>query len=142
MGEVQRLLEELKKDIEPNPSTLIKSGPFCDLLGLVCEEYVLCDCVQDLTREERYEIAHWASCQHVAASYDDPPLPAIPEPTSLAKVVLKPGRKVLIEKDGRGVVTGYDWLPNSTVLDYKRAVVVLDSGAIKYVKLEEVIGVE
>lgn len=142
MGEAQRLLEELKKDIEPNPSTLIKSGPFCSLLGLVCEEYVLRDCVQDLTREERWSIAHWATVCHVAAAQDDPPLGRPEPPPSLAKVLLMPGRRVLIEKDGSGVVTGYDWPPTSTVLSHKQAVVVLDSGAIKYVELKEIIGVE
>ncbi len=140
----EKLLEELKADVEPNQAVLEKDEVFISLLGLVSEEYVLLDLVPDLTKEERYELAHWASCQHVAAAQEDPPLPSIPEPACMAKVALKVGRRVIVEAHGAGVITDYDWPPgNGGALDFKRPVVKLDdAGQLVYPTKAEIIGVE
>lgn len=144
MSEAQELLEQLTKEVEPNDNTLLKRQPFVDLLRLVTDEYVIDDLVPTLTREERYEIAKWASVCHVAAAQDDPPLPRPREPASAAKVLLKPGQKVVVAGQGVGVVEKYDYPPNNgglfAALDL-RPVVKLDSGAIFYPTRKEVIGV-
>lgn len=141
----QELLERLKKDVEPNPHTLEDDSTFVDLMMLVTEEYVVQDLVADLTKEERYELAHWASYQHLAAAYDDPPLPSTPEPACMAKVALKVGRRVVISGLGAGVIINYDYPPGPIwgALTYQRPVVKLDDGGkLTYPTREEIIGVE
>lgn len=141
-------LAQLFKDVEPNSATLTKTNAFCDLLGLVCEEYILRDFVEELSKEERYEIAKWASVCHVAAGCDDPPLGRPKPPEALSKVLLLPGRRVVLAGLGAGVVEDYDW-PDHTGGDAsmygmrKPPKVKLDEGGkYAYPLLKEVIGVE
>jgi len=147
MGTVSRgekILEKLSKNVVPNPHTLTKDSAFHDLLSLVTEEYVIDDLISELTPEERYTIAHWASLVHVAAGSEDPPLPMPKEPEVAAKVLLKPGRHVIIDGFGAGIVERYDYpasKPHQGLLP-KRPVVKLDGGGYAYPKLEEIIGVE
>lgn len=140
--EVGRILREIAEGVEPNALVLEADGIFCDLLGLVKEEYVVADLVGDLTKEERYEISKWALIVHVAASWDDPPLPRLPEPPALSKIVLMPGRRVLLEA-GHGVIESYDYPPEGGAFDFlKRPKVRLDSGEYMYPTRLEIIGVE
>ncbi len=135
-------LKQLFKDVKPNINTIVKVGPFCDLLSLVCEEYVLADNVSTLTKEERYEIALWASVCHVAAGIDDPPLARPEEPKALAKVLLRPGQRVVVEGYGSGVVESYYWNLNATgPFDYKKPFVKLDDGGVVVPLKNEIVGV-
>lgn len=145
MTRSEKLLEKLSKDVAPNPHTLTKDSAFRDLLSLVTHEYVINDFISELTKEERYTIAHWASVAHVAAAQDDPPLPMPKEPEVAAKVLLKPGRHVIIDGYGAGIVEKYDHPPvekSNQRLQPMRPWVKLDGGGYAFPKLEEIVGVE
>jgi hypothetical protein len=140
----EKLLEKLSKDIAPNPNVLTKDSALHDLLSLVTEEYIIDELIPDLTPEERYAIAHWASVAHLAAAEEDPPLPMPKEPEVAAKILLKVGRHVIVDGFGAGIVESYEYPSNEAHqgLQPKRPKVKLDSGGYMYPILEELIGVE
>lgn len=133
-------LEQLMEDVEPNAHVFVNARAFCDLLSLVCDEYVLIDLVDELSAEERRGVAHWASVAHVAAAQDDPPLGRPREPEALSKVLLRPGRVVVLAGLGQGTVKGYEWVSGSGPV--KRPRVLLDDGGVAHPRIEEIIGVD
>lgn len=143
--DADEIMKKLVEDIDPNPATLTRLSPFISLLGLVCEEYVLRDAVPELTAKERYDIAKWATVCHVAAGSDGPPLPRPEEPAALAKILLRPGRRVILSGHGAGVVEKYTNITSTLWPDAyntMRPVVLLDSGGRATPTLTEIIGVE
>lgn len=140
------LMKRIVEDTVPNPATLTRISTLIDLLGLVCEEYVLRDAISELTKQERYDIAKWASVCLVVAGSDDPPLPRPEEPAALAKILLRPGRRVILSVHGGGVIERYSHHVASTIWpagpDTPRPVVFLDNGGRACPTLTEIIGVE
>jgi len=134
----KEMLEEIAREVDPNPATITKTKPFVDLLGLVVEEYILVDTIPLLTREERYEIAKWASVTHVAAASDDPPLPTLPRPEALKKILIEPGRRVLVEGRGMGTVVYYE----TATVSRPTARVKFEDGNEELVYNKRIIGVD
>lgn len=135
-------LSRLVEETEPTASVMVKSAVFCDLLSLVVEEYVYRDLVSLLTRDERYKVAKWATVSHLAAGFEDPTLPAPEPPPELYKVVLMPGRRVVVDGMGMGTIDRYGYKPEGIACGlHKQAVVTLDSGETVFCSKEVIAGV-